>query len=496
VTDDDRLPAAALDRISDGILAVDGEFRFTYLNDRAAELLDTDGKALLGTTLWDSVPDITGTTAQTTIENALATGETQSVEWYVDEWDQWWHIRVYPDESGLSVLFSEITEQKRREKNLSRLHEATREMLVSETPVAVAEVMSRTAVELLGLPINGVHFYDEATDALVPVAQSAGSRAVLGEAPSLDTGLAWESYESGEVRVFHDLQAEDGVYNEKTSFRSELFVPLDDFGVFIVAASRPNAFSETDLTFAKLLGANATEALARVDNERRLEKQRDNLELLTQMMSHDIRNDLQVIAAAADALAERVDGDELEFVRKINRSAAAAVELTTSARELTQAMLRTRVDATSVALDRSLRAQIQEVEDTSELSVTVSDPIPSVSVMAGDMLDSVFRNILKNAAEHNDSEAPAVTVTVETGPETVTVRIADNGPGVDDAYKEEIFGRGQKGMSSHGSGIGLYLVRTLTEQYGGRAWVEDNEPTGAIFVVELTRAETAAAKRL
>jgi len=493
VTDDDRIPVAALDRISDAIFAVDDAFRFTYVNEQALRLLDTDREPLLGTPLWDSVPDIAGSTVQTTIEDAMETGKPQSIEWHVEEWDQWLHIHIYPDDSGLSILCSEITEQKRREQNLSRLHEATREMLAAHTPTEVAAVMCRTAVEILGLPISGVHFYDEAADALVPVAQSEESREIIGEAPALDAGLAWESYNSGEARVANDLRTEDDVYDRATAFRSELFVPLDEFGVFIVAATRPDAFTDMEITFAKLLGANATEALARVHNERRLEKQRDNLDLLTQMMSHDIRNDLQVVAAAADTLAERVDSDESELVEKINRATVEAVELTTSARELTQAMLRTETGPKPVSIDEPLRAQIEELRATTELSITVADPLPTVSVMAGEMLDSVFRNILKNAVEHNDSETPEVTVTVETGPETVVVRIADNGPGVPDESKEEIFGRGQKGMSSHGTGIGLYLVRTLTDQYGGRAWVEDNDPSGAVFIIELSRAEAEPA---
>ena len=71
------------------------------------------------------------------------------------------------------------------------------------------------------------------------------------------------------------------------------------------------------------------------------------------------------------------------------------------------------------------------------------------------------------------------------GADRVTVRIADNGPGVRDEIKEEIFGKGQKGLESAGTGIGLYLVRTLLDAYGGAVWVEDNQPEGAVFVVEL-----------
>ncbi|WP_143420945.1 sensor histidine kinase [Halorubrum halodurans] len=104
------------------------------------------------------------------------------------------------------------------------------------------------------------------------------------------------------------------------------------------------------------------------------------------------------------------------------------------------------------------------------------------------MLSSVFRNLLENAVQHNDEETPEITVRCVDGEETVRVRIADNGPGVPDEQKAEIFGKGESGLGSSGSGIGLYLVNTLTDQFGGDVWVEDNDPKGAVFVVELRKA--------
>jgi signal transduction histidine kinase len=71
----------------------------------------------------------------------------------------------------------------------------------------------------------------------------------------------------------------------------------------------------------------------------------------------------------------------------------------------------------------------------------------------------------------------------------VVVRVADNGPGVPDDRKEAVFGRGEKGLRSTGTGLGLYLVDTLVDSYGGRVRVEDNDPEGAVFVVELPLAE-------
>ncbi len=80
---------------------------------------------------------------------------------------------------------------------------------------------------------------------------------------------------------------------------------------------------------------------------------------------------------------------------------------------------------------------------------------------------------------------PEVSVSASLGDGTVTVRVADNGPGIDPSRRETIFSKGEKGLGSRGSGLGLYLVQTLVEGYGGEVWVEDGDHDGAVFVVEL-----------
>jgi len=77
-----------------------------------------------------------------------------------------------------------------------------------------------------------------------------------------------------------------------------------------------------------------------------------------------------------------------------------------------------------------------------------------------------------------------VTVTVERTESSLEIRIADNGPGVPDSQKEEIFGKGNNGLESEGTGVGLYLVDSLMDSYDGSVWVEDNDPDGAVFVVQ------------
>jgi signal transduction histidine kinase len=110
---------------------------------------------------------------------------------------------------------------------------------------------------------------------------------------------------------------------------------------------------------------------------------------------------------------------------------------------------------------------------------------PDVTVVGNTLLSSVFTNLLNNAVQHNDTDDPTVEVEATATDEVLRVRIADDGPGIPDRQKERIFGRGERGLDSGGSGLGLYLVERLLEDFGGSITVSDNEPRGSVFEIEL-----------
>jgi len=224
--------------------------------------------------------------------------------------------------------------------------------------------------------------------------------------------------------------------------------------------------------------------------EKELENQRDNLEILNGVLRHDIRNDLQQVTAYADLLINECDDESMcKYISMIQSSADHAVELTDTARELADAMVSVTQDSQAVNLRAVLEKEVSEVQSSyPNAAVTYETTIPDIVVNANDMLASVFRNLLKNAIQHNDKSVAAVEVSATDRDDTVTVRVADNGPGVPDDQKEVIFGRAERGLESAGTGIGLYLVETLVTDYGGEVSVKDNQPEGAVFIVELPKA--------
>ena len=191
----------------------------------------------------------------------------------------------------------------------------------------------------------------------------------------------------------------------------------------------------------------------------------------------------------ADVLRDHVDDEGMEYLETVVTKGHHAVDITRQARDLTETMLDSDAGTDRISLNSTLETQIDEIRSTYDQAiVTIEGTIPTVAVSADGMLSSVFRNILANGIQHNDSPVPRLRVWVRTAEDRVTVHITDNGPGVPDERKHEIFGRGEKGLESSGTGLGLYLVDTLIDRYGGDVSVTDGED-GAEFVVTLQRAE-------
>jgi len=228
------------------------------------------------------------------------------------------------------------------------------------------------------------------------------------------------------------------------------------------------------------------DATARKEYELALEEQRDNLDVLTRMLQHDIRNDLQLIQGHGELAREYVEEGGRSHLETTLEATADAIALTKTARDLSETMLETDYEPQPVPLASTLRGEVDALRESyPDAVVSMDDPVPELHIAADELLDSVFRNLLRNAVQHNNKETPKVTVSAAREGEHVTVRIADNGPGVPDERKESVFGKGEKGLESDGTGIGTYLVKTLVSRYSGTVWVEDNEPGGAVFVVTL-----------
>jgi len=110
-----------LERATDGIYAVDNEWRIEYINEKMAKRVNRDPDAVVGAVIWEEFPSIVGTELEEKYRTAMETGDPVSFEQYLGEpLDYWVEIRAFPDDDGLTVFSQETTAERERELELER----------------------------------------------------------------------------------------------------------------------------------------------------------------------------------------------------------------------------------------------------------------------------------------------------------------------------------------------------------------------------------------
>jgi PAS domain S-box-containing protein len=405
-----------------------------------------------------------------------------------------WYQPVVEDGETTSVIgvAMDITERHRRERGIRALHDATREMTQEADREAICRIAVETAQNALGLPLSAIWLRADDRPRLDPVAWSDQVEELFDEIPVFEPGnsISWQVYEEGEPRVFEDVSGAEARSNPETEIRSELIVPIGDYGVLNSGSIEPGQFDETDVVLAQLLAANTRAALERADREEALQHQTDQMEFFNSILRHDVLNGMTVIRARAEFLTDELDGEQL-------KDAETIVDWSDNVTAIIQ-RVRTVLDTLTgtgdpqlepVDLSGALRTEVDRIRTTYPEVEFETDIPDGVTVRANELLGEVLGNVITNAVSHNDTEGLRVSVTVDDGrdepDDPVTVRIADNGRGVPDDIKETIFRRDETGhVKSTGSGFGLFFVDAMVAEYGGDVRVEDSEPQGAEFVIE------------
>lgn len=107
--------ANILENTTDGFLALDKDWRFTYLNPEAERLLRRLRSELIGGELWKKLPEFTGTVFETNLRSVMDRQTPAEFEANDPGGKQWFEVHAYPSAGGVSAFFRDITERKRAE---------------------------------------------------------------------------------------------------------------------------------------------------------------------------------------------------------------------------------------------------------------------------------------------------------------------------------------------------------------------------------------------
>jgi len=489
------LLSTLFDTLPVGVLAEDEQRNVVAVNEQMFELFDLPGSpdeirgtdcVQLAAKVSDMFADseafvdridelIAGQEPVYNEELELADGQTYARSYHPIELSEGdGHLWVYRD----------ITARKTRETRLATLNETTPELMAAETRTDVAEIGVEAAADVLGLEASAIHLYDE-QDGLVPVAQTDAGYDLIGEPPTFtgEGSIAWRVYEQGEGRAIEDVHDNPEIYNPDSPVRSELILPLGDAGILIASSSAAATFDDEDRVLGEILASNIIAALEQVDRtaeirarEAELTRQNERLEEFASVVSHDLRNPLQVAEGRLELLKDDCETEQVAPIeRALDRMDALIEDILTLAREGDRVS-----EMEEVGLREVCEGCWQHVETAeATLEITTDKTIRADR----SRLQQLIENLVHNAVEHGGDD-----VTVTVGDLGDGFYVADDGPGIPADERESVFDAGYS-TADDGTGFGLSIVKQIVDAHGWNITITESEAGGARF--EITGTEHA-----
>jgi len=434
-----------LGRISDAFYALDEEFRFTHVNERAEELLQTSEAELLGESLWETFPEAADKeVVWESFHEAMETQTATSYEVYFEPLDLWVEANLYPSESGVSVYFRDVSERIDRERAL-----------------ADSERRYRTLAE--NFPNGLVTLFDEDHQYTVAAGEAfedldLDPADVEGRTPT----EVWTDQTVAETIDETIDAALDGVEESV-----EVTYAGREWVVYAVPVDREDG----EITSGMTMALDITE---RKERERRLER-------FASVISHGLRNPLEIAQIYLEMARDGGDPDDFEQIeRALDRMETIVRNLLTTTRS-GQAVAATE----AVGLAAVAEAAWQTVE-TPDATLVVEDGVGSVLADA-DQLTTALENLFRNAMEYGSPDAQSSEaggdggVTVRIGADDDGFYVEDDGPGIPPDKRAEVFEYGY--TSGSGTGIGLAVVRDIAEVHGWEVAATEGADGGARFEV-------------
>jgi PAS domain S-box-containing protein len=210
-----------------------------------------------------------------------------------------------------------------------------------------------------------------------------------------------------------------------------------------------------------------------------LSLQNERLESFANVVSHDLRNPLQVAIGLVDFERDEGDSDRLGRVAgALDRMDRIVSDVLTVARDGSDLE-----DPTSV----SLAAIARDAWETVDTGSSTLDVRTQTTVEADpDRLDRLFANCFRNAVEHGGDDVAVSVVDTERG-----FAVEDDGIGIAPDERERVFDAGVS-RTADGTGFGLDIVRTVAEAHGWTVSITDSETGGAAFEFDLGLLEPSA----
>jgi signal transduction histidine kinase len=285
---------------------------------------------------------------------------------------------------------------------------------------------------------------------------------------------------------------------------SRLLAPLQvgprTIGMLGLVRDRPNSFTPEEVELVTLLGrlvATAVQNIRAYDAEHKTVEELRRLSALradfVSLVSHELRSPMAAVIGASQTLQGR--WRELSVEQRQSFLALIGDETTRLAALIGDVLDTSRIEAGTFSFtftDVDVAEIVQDVVTAAAIGqdeVRVRAEVGELPPVRGDRerLRQVLQNLVDNAVKYSPADGD-VQVSARQDNGVVRINVVDAGPGIpteDQRLIFEKFGRSNAGGAKPGTGLGLFIARSIAEAHGGSLVVESEPRRGSCFTLEL-----------
>ena len=337
----------------------------------------------------------------------------------------------------------------------------------------------------------------------------------LREYPDVQFPVSGLSATSRETSLSDDVMEDDRLIDATVTgrpidlvergVRAVLSAPLvwgdELLGVVAFHSRTPRKWTEAEIALIEAAAREVSialnharrfgEAVEAAEKLRRVDEMRSDF---VAMVSHELRSPMTVVAGIADILKKRqaalTSQQRGELIDTLGREARRLTRLVSEVLDLEaieQGVMELHVDEVDLAELAREAVTDAGAADRTDLSVERGNAVVQAD---SDRIKQVLLNLISNATKFSEPGAP-LKMTVSPEAESVRMAVQDSGPGISEADQTRLFQRFSRldtgGIRKPGSGLGLYLSRSMVEAHGGEIWVDSVLGKGSTFSFRIPR---------
>ncbi|MDR5656044.1 PAS domain-containing protein [Halodesulfurarchaeum sp. HSR-GB] len=211
------------------------------------------------------------------------------------------------------------------------------------------------------------------------------------------------------------------------------------------------------------------------------------LQVFDRVLRHNLHNEMNVVLGHAETIANTAEGEIAAAARRIEAAGETLVELADKERQIVELLERreprrvTDVGQIVETVVENLRAN----HPTARINLDVPAQLRAVTTPC---IEDAIHEVIENAIIHTTDRTPEIEVRAVRDGKRVTLRVADNGPGIPEMDRQVLEGAEITPLI-HGSGLGLWLVNHVVSESQGTLNFQERAPRGSIVEITLPGAE-------